>query len=343
MQRVGASTAGVGGHGQHLLDVGQGFSSTAQIGQDDDAVDQQRTAQKAVARALAARQALAGVAQRLFAVAQLGQLIGQVAVQHGIETVAAPRAGIAQGLVHVSDGLLGLAQRRVATGDGVEQCSALMVAQHAQALVAQRQQQVHRCPVLAAAQQRARQAHGGQDAASPVAQRVEPHTCALQLIGRLGQRAETLQVKAPHRARPGLGQGISRVQRQRQRPVGMADGAVGIHQQQGPGPCSQAQGRCGGCRGGRGSGRGGGRHADIIAAGRVPNLGRPRLKHLFTWRGTPVPPHLPALAALAALAAWACRGYRRVRIGARRRSTPLSTQPETAPWTPSTARLSGTN
>jgi len=67
------------------------------------------------------------VAQRLVAVAQLQQLVREVAVQHRLVAVAARGGGVAQRLVHVGEGAVALAQRRVAAGDGVQQHAALLV------------------------------------------------------------------------------------------------------------------------------------------------------------------------------------------------------------------------
>jgi hypothetical protein len=83
--------------------------------------------------------ALIDVTQRLLAIADLQQLVRQIAVQHDVEAVPMLRARAAQRLVHVGKRLLRPAVRGIAAGDRVDKDATQLRMQDAQPLVPQRQ------------------------------------------------------------------------------------------------------------------------------------------------------------------------------------------------------------
>ena len=129
----------VGRQAQQAPHVGQRFGRTVQVAQADHAVDAEHAEEPRIVELPAALQPFLDVAERLVIVAELDQLVRQVAVQHHVEALAAAGAGLAQRLVHVGEGLLRFAQLRIAAGDGGEQQAAPVALEDAQPLVAQRQ------------------------------------------------------------------------------------------------------------------------------------------------------------------------------------------------------------
>ncbi len=258
MRRQRAASAGIGGHGDDALDVGQHFGGAADFGQDDDAIDPQHAGQPWVLGVVETRQAGLDMLQGLVVVAELHQLMREVAMQHRVVAMAACRRRIAQRLVHVGEGLLGFVARRIAARDRVQQQAALIVAQHGQAFVAQRQHKLQRFVVAALAPQAARQAGLRQDAARPIAQALEDLLRSTQL-GRGNPRPrEVDQMEAPCQPRPALAGGITTRQRLGQRLVGQFDRARRVDVEQLPGLLRQAA-----CF--TGAGGGGRTHAGIVS------------------------------------------------------------------------------
>ena len=199
-----AATRRAGGQAAHLQHVEHRFLRAVEFGQADDAVDQQHTEQPWVVQLAAARDALVEIAQRLVVVADLLQLVREIAMQHRIEAAPVRGARVAQRLVHVGKGLLRAPLSRIAAGDGVEQHAALLVLQHLQALFAQRQHLLERRSELAFAPQAARQPGAGQDVAGAIVQRLELLLRQGEFGRGLGRRAEVQQVVADGQPRPGL-------------------------------------------------------------------------------------------------------------------------------------------
>ena len=238
-----AAPGRAGRHGQHRGDVGQRLRCAAQFGQADHAVDQQHAEQPRVLQPRTAGQALLDMLQAVLVIADLQQLVREVAVQHRVEAVAARRAGVAQRLEHVREGLRRLAQRRVAAGDGVEQHAALVVAQHAHALVAQRQHRGKRLAHAAFAPHRARQRGAGQQVAGAVAAALEALQGMLQLAPGLGHGAEVELVVAQRDARPAFGDDVAAAHRGIEGALGEAARLRRIDVQQVPGAARLAQRR----------------------------------------------------------------------------------------------------
>ena len=232
----------VGRQLQQAVHVGHGLLRAIEAGQADHAVDQQHAHQALVAQLSAAREAFLDVAHGLVVVAELDQLVRQVAVQHHLEAVAACGPRLVQRLVHVGEGLLRLAERRVAAGDHVQQHAQLITPEHAQPFGAQGQHALQRFAVLGLAPQAAGDAHLGQQVAGAVVGDGEAALRGRQFARGLLRRGVPDEMQPAHQACPALGGGIAFFQRTRQRLVGQHDAALGVAVEQLPGAARQAQG-----------------------------------------------------------------------------------------------------
>jgi hypothetical protein len=281
VRRDRAAAVGVGRHREQRGDVGQGLLGPAELGQADDAVDAQHAQQARVVELAAAQQPFLDVAQCLLVVADLHQLVRQVAVQHGVEAAPAARAGVAQRLVHVGEGLRRVAVGRVAAGDGVEQHAALLVAEHAQALVAQGQHLRQRVGEAALAPHRARECGTREDRAGTVAGEVEAALGLAQLGRRLGSGGVVQAVQPEREPGPALGVQVERRDRGGGGAFGRRARRGGVDMEQVPGPARGTQGgrrpgtarrACGHGRimGAPGSGRAGSACRPGRAAGAAP-------------------------------------------------------------------------
>ncbi len=121
VRRQRATPAGVGGQRGHAAHVVQDFGGATHVGVHDDAVDPQDAGQARVLRVVETRQSGLDMLECGVLVAQLHQLVREVAVQHRVVAVAARWRRVAQRLIHVGKRLLGFVARGVAAGDGVEQ------------------------------------------------------------------------------------------------------------------------------------------------------------------------------------------------------------------------------
>jgi hypothetical protein len=259
VRRQCAAPGGVGGQRGNAAHVVQHLGGATQIGVHDDAVDPQDARQAQVLRGVEARQSGFDVLQRGVVVAQLHQLVREIAVQHRVVAVAACRRRVAQRLVHVGEGLLGLVARRVAAGNRVQQQAALLVAQHGQALVAQGQHEAQRLVVAAGAPQAARDAGLRQQAAGAVAQALEHRLRGAQLGHGLARPREVDQVKAARQPRPAFSRRIAARPGLGQRLVGERDRGGRVDVQQLPRALREAQGFAGARGGSLG-------HASILRA-----------------------------------------------------------------------------
>ena len=241
VRREGAASVLVDRGLAHPSHVGRRLGRAAQIGQADHAVDEQGAHQARVVQALAACDALVDVAQRFFVVAELQQLVRQIAVQHGVEAVATGRVHLAQRLVHVGERALGVARHRIAARDGIEQQAALLVLEHAQALVAQGQHRRERLAEAAAAPQGTGHARSGEDVTGTVADGVEAGLGVVERGDGLARRGEVQQVKAPRERGPGPGLSMIGLLGQCRRLIGQSDGIRRVHMQQLPGALRQTQ------------------------------------------------------------------------------------------------------
>jgi hypothetical protein len=260
VRRQRAAAAGVGGQRGDAAHVDQHLGGAAHVGVHDDAVDPQDARQARVLGVVEACEAGFDVLQRRVVVAQLQQLVREVAVKHRVIAVAACRRRVAQRLVHVGEGLLGLVARRVAAGNRVQQQAALLVAQHRHALVAQGEHEAQRLVVAAGAPQAARDAGLREDAAGAVAQALEHRLRGAQLGHRFARAREVDQVKAARQPRPAFGRCVAARPGLGQRLVGQRDRGGRVDVQQLPRALREAQG----VTGARGGGLG---HASILRAG----------------------------------------------------------------------------
>jgi hypothetical protein len=206
---VAPATLFVGRDGAHLVHVGQGFTGAAEFGQRDHAVDQQGRQQPGVGQPPATLQALVDLHQRGLGIAQLHQLVAQVAVQRHFETRRPGGRRVAQRRVHVGEGLVGLARHRVAAGNGIEQHASLLMAQQLQAFVAQ----LHQAAVGLRQPTLAPPGPGdpglGQDGAGAVARLLAGLARLLQLADGVCRRGQVQRIEAQHQLRPGTAELIA--------------------------------------------------------------------------------------------------------------------------------------